>query len=159
MSPGGDVARRTDFMDDDGLIERELEDGIELAVESEKTKYGRKHNWSRPSNQADHEQEDGQYQGNKGQSSCSQDFDHVEEGEVGTLDTDVGYRSPKSSSRKRKAGSPPDKVLEGKQRHDHNASGSSHHHNHHDYPEDRSRLGRNGHSERDHKRHVQENQN
>lgn len=154
----GDVARRTDFMDDDDLIERELEDGIELAAESEKTKYDRKHNWSRPSNQPDHEHEDGQYQGSKGQSSRSQDFDHVEEGEVGTFDdADRGYRSPKSSSRKRKAGSPPEKVIEGKQRHDYNASGSSHHHNHHDYSEDRSRLGRNGYSERDHKRHIQEN--
>lgn len=35
---GGDVARKTDFMNDDELIEHVLEDGIELAAESEKNK-------------------------------------------------------------------------------------------------------------------------
>lgn len=103
---GGDVARRTDFMDEDDLIERELEDGIELAAESDK----RKHNWSNSKggdNNNNDDVEDGQY--SKGQSSRSQEFDPVEEGEVGTFDD--GYRSsPKSSSRKRKGGgTPPEK--------------------------------------------------
>ncbi|XP_024993679.1 cyclin-T1-3-like isoform X1 [Cynara cardunculus var. scolymus] len=102
---GGDVTRRTDFMDEDDLIERELEDGIELAAESEKNKQERKHNWSKPANQVDDEAEDGQYHSStKGQSSRSQDFDPVEEGEVGMFDE---YRSPKSNNRKRKAGASP----------------------------------------------------
>ncbi|KAL4570438.1 hypothetical protein LXL04_026090 [Taraxacum kok-saghyz] len=102
---GGDVARRTDFMDEDDLIERELEDGIELAAESEKTK----HKWSGRTDDVDDEDddvEDGQYHNSnhqKGQSSRSQEFEGVEEGEVG--EDDAGYRSsPKSSSRKRKGG-------------------------------------------------------
>ncbi|KAJ9549753.1 hypothetical protein OSB04_022296 [Centaurea solstitialis] len=71
----GDVTRRTDFMDEDDLIERELEDGIELAAESEKSKQERKHNWSKPANQLDDDVEDGQYHSStKGQSSRSQDF-------------------------------------------------------------------------------------
>lgn len=104
---GGDVSRRTDFMDEDDLIERELEDGIELPGESEKSKQDRIHNWSKPSNQVDDDIEDGQYHSStKGQSSRSQDFDYVEEGEVGLMDDgDRGYnRSPKSSNRKRKVG-------------------------------------------------------
>ncbi|KAI7727048.1 hypothetical protein M8C21_007880, partial [Ambrosia artemisiifolia] len=44
---GGDVTRKTDLMDEDDLIERALEDGIELAAEPEKN---RKHNWSKSVN-------------------------------------------------------------------------------------------------------------
>ncbi|XP_071733754.1 cyclin-T1-3-like isoform X2 [Rutidosis leptorrhynchoides] len=97
---GGDIARKTDVMDDDDLIERELEDGIELAVESERSKQERKHKYSKPLNHVDNDVE----------------FEPVEEGEVGMLDEgDVGHRSPlmaAASSRKRKAGgslSPSDK--------------------------------------------------
>ncbi|KAI3713707.1 hypothetical protein L1987_72293 [Smallanthus sonchifolius] len=98
----GDVTRRTDFMDEDDLIERELEDGIELAAESEKN---RKHNWSKSSNQMDDDIEDGQYHSSmKGQSSRSQDFVPAEEGEVGMMDDEYRSRSPKSSNRKRKGG-------------------------------------------------------
>ncbi|KAD6453745.1 hypothetical protein E3N88_08451 [Mikania micrantha] len=61
---GGDVARRTDFMNDDDLIEQELEDGVELAAESEKNKHDRIYN----------EVKEGQ------------DFESVEEGEVGVSD-------------------------------------------------------------------------
>ncbi|CAK9133485.1 unnamed protein product [Ilex paraguariensis] len=157
----GDITRKTDFMDDDDLIERELEDGIELAAESEKIKRERKQGWSKHLNRTDqenahnvkHQAEVGDgHQGMKGQASRGQDLGNVEEGEVEALDdADRGYRSPKSSNRKRKASSP----VEGKQRHDHMPA--SHHLNHRDFPEDRSRLGRLGHSERDQKRHVQEN--
>ncbi|KAF5753841.1 putative cyclin [Helianthus annuus] len=100
---GGDVTRKTDLMDEDDLIERELEDGIELAAESEKN---RKHNWSKSVN--DDDMEDGQYHStsHKGQSSRSQDFDPVEEGEVGMMDDEYRSRSPKSSNRKRKGGGP-----------------------------------------------------
>ncbi|KAJ0716171.1 putative cyclin [Helianthus annuus] len=82
---GGDVARRTDFMNDDDLIEQELEDGIELAAESEKNKQERKYN----------EVKDGQ------------GFEPVEEGEVGVLldDGDMGH----SLKRKNGGSPPPDK--------------------------------------------------
>ncbi|XP_076906993.1 cyclin-T1-3-like [Bidens hawaiensis] len=104
-----DVARKPDFMDEDDLIERALEDGIELAAESEKNKQDRKHSWSKP----DNDLEDGQYHSSaKGQSSRGQDFDPVEEGEVGMMDDEYRSRSrsPNSSSRKRQGGgTPPDK--------------------------------------------------
>ncbi|XP_057474169.1 cyclin-T1-3-like isoform X1 [Actinidia eriantha] len=147
----GDITRKTDLMDEDDLIERELEDGIELAVESEKIKRERRQNWSKPSNGADHEntnlakrQDDGgdlRHQGMK-------DFENVEDGEVATFDNvGHGHRSPISTNRKRKAGSPLDRSSEGKQRHNH----------HHILPDDRNKLARHGYSERDPKRHVQEN--
>ncbi|KAK9076038.1 hypothetical protein SSX86_004369 [Deinandra increscens subsp. villosa] len=108
---GGDVTQKTELMDEDDLIERALEDGIELAGESEKSKQDRKQKWSKPLNQMDNGLEDGQYHSSsKGQSSRSQDFDSVEEGEVGIMDDEYRSRSPKSSNRKRKGGwSPPDK--------------------------------------------------
>ncbi|XP_059666674.1 cyclin-T1-5-like isoform X2 [Cornus florida] len=163
----GDMPRKTDLMDEDDLIERELEDGIELAAESEKVKRDRRQSLSKSSNWLDHENPhhvkhkddggDGYHQGMKGQSSRGQDFENVEEGEVATFDdADHGYRSPKSSNRKRKAGSPVDKPLEGRQRHDYTTA-PHHHSNHHEFLEDRNRLGRLGYSEREHKRHVQEN--
>ncbi|XP_024996733.1 cyclin-T1-3-like isoform X3 [Cynara cardunculus var. scolymus] len=92
---GGDVSRRTEFMDEDDLIERELEDGVELAAESEKSKQERKQSWLKPSNLDDKEVED---------------FEAVEEGEVGMVGEGGGrQRSPlKSGGRKRKtSGSPP----------------------------------------------------
>lgn len=38
----GDVPRKVDIMDDDDLIERELEHGVELAAEGEKIKQERR---------------------------------------------------------------------------------------------------------------------
>ncbi|XP_052181207.1 cyclin-T1-3-like [Diospyros lotus] len=167
----GEIARKTDVMDEDDLIERELEDGIELAAESDKMKRERRQGWSKSSNWTDHDNThhgkhqddsgDGHHLGTRGQSSShGQDFENVEEGEVAAFDDAAhGYRSPKlsSSSRKRRAGSPPDRAFEGKQRYDYVSSGSSHHHSHHEFPEDRNKLARLGHSERDQKRHLQEN--
>ncbi|XP_077244409.1 cyclin-T1-3-like isoform X1 [Tasmannia lanceolata] len=44
-----DPTRKTDLMDEDDLIERELENGIELAAEDEKTKQqSRRQSWSKP---------------------------------------------------------------------------------------------------------------
>lgn len=89
---GGDVNRRAESMDDDDLIERELEDGIELDEESETKKRNR--NW------------------------CDEveDFEVVEEGEVGMLDDDDGgdrrHRVPESGRKRKGGGSgtpPPDK--------------------------------------------------
>ncbi|KAK1438339.1 hypothetical protein QVD17_04147 [Tagetes erecta] len=93
-----DMTRKTDFMDEDALIERELEDGIELAAGSEKNKQDRSHNWSKSSSQMD----DG--------------LEPAEEGEVGMMGDEYRSRSPKSSNRKRKGGStgtgtPPDKKM------------------------------------------------
>jgi cyclin T len=45
----GDVSRKVDVMDDDDLIERELEHGVELAAEGEKVKQERRQSWSHPS--------------------------------------------------------------------------------------------------------------
>ena len=129
----GDVTRKTDVMDDDDLIERELEDGIELAAGNEKNKRDRRQSWSKPSSRPEHEDShqgkhpeavrDEHYQ-EKGQTS-GPDLNNVEEGELSALD-DAGYQSPRSGSRKRKAGSPPANVMEGKQRHDY-APGINHH--------------------------------
>ncbi|KAL2253592.1 cyclin-T1-3-like [Sesamum indicum] len=132
----GDITRKLDPMDE---LERELED-VEVPGESDKNKRERKQSWSKPSSRQEHENShhvkypnesgDGHYQVMKGQSSHGDDFDTVEEGEVEPSDeVDRGYRSPRSSNRKRKPGS----------------------------PLDRNGLGRLGYSERDHKRHLQEN--
>ncbi|KDP25099.1 hypothetical protein JCGZ_22634 [Jatropha curcas] len=149
----GDVTRKTDFLDEDDLIERELEAGIELAAESEKNKRDRRQSWSKPSDRQEQENShlekhqedsgDGELPGMKGQlSKHKSDFNNMEEGEVPD-DIDQGFHSPKSSNRKRK--SSPDKVPEGK------------HRNNHDYLDDRSRMSRLGYVDRDHKRHVPEN--
>ena len=129
----GDVTRKTDVMDDDDLIEWELEGGIELAVGNEKNKRDRRQSWSKPSNRPDNEDlhqgkyheaaRDEQYQ--KKSQASGPDLNNVEEGEVSMLD-DAGYQSPKSNSRKRKAGSPPAKATDGKQRHDY-GPGANHH--------------------------------
>ncbi|KAG6512052.1 hypothetical protein ZIOFF_030145 [Zingiber officinale] len=47
-----EFARKPDHMDEEDLIERELEHGIELAVEDERNKQ-KSHNWSKPSNNID----------------------------------------------------------------------------------------------------------
>lgn len=72
-----DVARKTDLMDEDDFIERELEAGIELASDTQKK------------------------QDNRRQALHVRDCEHVEEGEVPAA-TDLA----RSSNRKRKAGSP-----------------------------------------------------
>nr|GMD09653.1 cyclin-T1-4-like [Ipomoea batatas] len=161
----GDAARKVDVLDDDDLIERELEDGIELAAEAEKNKRERKQSWSKPSNRPEHDNAhhmkyqddsgDRHYQGMKGQSLQNDDYENnVEEGEFEPYDDADrgGYHSPKSVNRKRKASSPP---VDGKHRHEYMSA--SHNHTYHDFPEDRNRTGRLGYSERDHKRHAQEN--
>ncbi|KAL6520415.1 Cyclin-T1-3 [Orobanche minor] len=125
----GDLTRKVDPMDE---IERELED-VEVPVEKRERK---SLNWSKPSSRsAEHERDD---------------FDAVEEGELEPFDGEREYRLPRSSVRKSKASasSPLDKPIEGKQRTDYKP-------NH--YPEDRNGVGRHGYSEREHKRHLQEN--
>ncbi|XP_047174210.1 cyclin-T1-3-like isoform X1 [Vigna umbellata] len=157
----GHITKKTDVMDDDDLIERELEDGIELAPQSEKNR-DKRQNWSKPSDRSDYENMHGRHQdyadeqnhGGKGLSSYEQDLSAVEEGEVSALD-DIGLPSPKSSNRKRKPVSSPERGMEGKQRH--NYGPGPHHNSRYDYVEDRNKVSRLGHTERDSKRHVQEN--
>ncbi|KAG4947598.1 hypothetical protein JHK87_043605 [Glycine soja] len=159
----GHITKKTDVMDDDDLIERELEDGIELAPQSEKNK-DKRQSWSKPSDRSDYDNmrgrhldhEDEQYHGVKGLASYEPDLSAVEEGEVSALDDiGVGLPSPKSSNRKRKAGSSPERGMEGKQRHNYGLGPN--HNNRFDYVEDRNKVSRLGHTERDSKRHVQEN--
>ncbi|KAJ0098768.1 hypothetical protein Patl1_20378 [Pistacia atlantica] len=159
------TTRKTDLMDEDDLIERELENGVELAAENEKNKRDRRQSWSRSSDRQEYEnshfdkhQEDaGDSHGQmRGQSSRRLDFGYAEDGEVSVpRNLSRGSHSPKSSSRKRKVGSSPDRSSEGKLRHSY-GSGSNHY-NHQDYVEDRNRMGRLGYMERDQKRHVPEN--
>ncbi|KAL5744835.1 hypothetical protein ACOSQ2_027951 [Xanthoceras sorbifolium] len=161
-----DTTRKTDFMDEDDLIERELEDGIELAAGSEKSKWDRKQSWSKSTDRHEyansyheqHQEDSGEgHQQMRGKSSShASHLENVEEGEVPVADDlGRGSRSPKSSNRKRKFESSPGKAPEGKLRHSHGPG--SNHYNNHDYVEDRNRMGRLGYMERDHKRHIPEN--
>ncbi|KAI3450889.1 hypothetical protein Pfo_007554 [Paulownia fortunei] len=107
----GDITRKMDPVDE---LERELED-VEVPGASKKIKRERKQSWSKPVNRPKHENShhmiyeneagDGHHQEIKGQSSNGDDLDMVEEGEVEPFDdADRGYRSPRSSIHKRKAG-------------------------------------------------------
>ena len=133
----GSTTRKTDFTDEDDLIERELEDGIELAVESEKSRSKREQNWS--SDEYGHhsrnqdEDGDGEHE-TKWQSPLKNEFDNVEEGEVPTFD-DTGRSYQSSNIRKRKAGSPLDRSVVGK-RHEYMTSVSNQH-DHDNFQEDR----------------------
>ncbi|XP_027340110.1 cyclin-T1-3-like [Abrus precatorius] len=159
----GHVTKKTDVMDDDDLIERELEDGIELGPQSEKNKQDKKQSWCKPSDRSDYDMHgrlpdhaDEQLHGVKGSSSYEPDLSAVEEGEVSALDDfGAGLPSPKSSNRKRRAGNSPERGMEGKQRH--NYGPGPHHNNRFDYVDDRNKVSRLGHPERDSKRHAQEN--
>ncbi|KAL6196775.1 hypothetical protein ACLB2K_032389 [Fragaria x ananassa] len=136
----GDMTRKKDLMDEDDLIERELEDGIELAAGSQSR--------SKPSNVAEHEN----LQGGKNQESVGYggtDMNIVEECEISAHDDGgQGYQSPK-----RKAESPALDAVEKRQRRDYEPGTS--HHNGFDYAEVHGR--RVGHTERDQKRQAQEN--
>ncbi|XP_011011211.1 PREDICTED: cyclin-T1-3-like isoform X2 [Populus euphratica] len=161
----GDMTRKTYFLDDDDLIERELEDGIELAAESEKNKHDRRQSWSKPLDREEYENlhhgktidaRDEKHHGMRGQLSQKPDLNNIEDGELPAPDDmDQGFPLPKLINRKHKASSPRDRKFEGKHRND-NVPGS-HHYNHHDYTDDRNRMNRLGYMERDHKRHVPEN--
>ncbi|XP_068645198.1 cyclin-T1-3-like [Aristolochia californica] len=148
-SRGGVMARKPDVMDDYDLIERELENGVELAVaEDEKIKRGRTEQKSslsmmpslsyrsETSNQVKFGTDFGETGISKGR---SESFDYAdnqqcepvdtenntEEGELSSFDVSRGHHSPRSISRKRKAAeiSPPDK--EG--RHDYYGVERDHH--------------------------------
>ncbi|XP_022871314.1 cyclin-T1-3-like [Olea europaea var. sylvestris] len=114
----GDINRKTDHMDE---LERELED-VELPGEFDKIKLENKRSWSKSTNKSEHE--------NSHRPSGyghADDFHTVEEGEVEPFDDDRGYQSPRLANRKRKAGSPLDKKVDGKLRIDYMCGSQTHH--------------------------------
>ncbi|XP_011011625.1 PREDICTED: cyclin-T1-5-like [Populus euphratica] len=138
----GETTWKKDIMDEDDLIERELEDGVELAAENEKIKQERRQSWSKTEN-PDYindyaEIGDGNHVIMKGQSSCGAEY--AEEGEM------LNDASPILNDRKRK-GSPAERQSDGKRRHDYNR----------DTMEDGHKMGKSGHAEREHRRHPQDN--
>ncbi|KAH9646340.1 Cyclin-T1-5 [Citrus sinensis] len=131
--------QKTDLMDEDDLIEREVENGIEREYEN--------------SNHQRHLEDAGDVpRERRRQSSHVSDLENVEEGEVSVPD-DLGRGSdpPKPSNRKRKVGSPPERGPEGRPRQSYGLG--SHHHNY-DYIDDRNKMSRVG---WDHRRHIPEN--
>ncbi|CAN1809135.1 CYCT1-5 [Linum perenne] len=132
----GEMTRIKDVMDEDDLIERELEDGIELAAEDEKLKRERRQNWSKMENTSRAKSHDGEID------DVNHEVDNAEEGEM--LEDALIV----TNSRKRKAGSPPERVSsEGKKRHEHIPIRNSHENSHDDESAE----------DRDHRRHSQEN--
>lgn len=76
----GDVPRKVDIMNDDDLIERELEHGVELAAEGEKKiKQERRQSWPNPAHRED-------------SLKASRMIENTEEGELST--NRQGRRSP-----------------------------------------------------------------
>ncbi|GMH07690.1 hypothetical protein Nepgr_009530 [Nepenthes gracilis] len=147
-----EVIRKKDSMDEYDPIVKELEEGVELAVaESEKIKQEKKQSWFQPSARLEYENS---LHSRHAQVVVEQfhgsDGENVEEGEVSALD-DRSWGYP----RKRGPGSPLQKTSDGKQWHD-SVPGPARRYQH-DLPEDRSKLGRLSYSDRDHKRHIQEN--
>lgn len=145
----GEPTRKKDFMDEDDLIERELED-IEIPAEDEKTKREQRQSWSKAHENSDHGKDhvevgDGNHSSTKGQSSRGLEAENTEEGEM------VDDASPMLNSRKRKAGSPLDRQSEGKKHHEYMSSYN------HDNIEDGHRMGRSSYADREYRRHAQEN--
>lgn len=107
----GETTKKKDLMDEDDLIERELEDGVELAAEDEKIKREqRRQNWSKAHENSDHGSDLSDV---KGQSAKGSEAENAEEGEM----VDVG--SPVLNGRKRKSSPSMDRQLEGKKRNEH----------------------------------------
>ncbi|KAE8708831.1 Cyclin-T1-4 [Hibiscus syriacus] len=100
----GETTKKYDVMDEDDLIERELEDGIELVAEDEKIKRERQQSWSRNENQDNGEMRKGYHHVTKGQSSKG-------------IETEADDASPMVNDWKRKGGSPSGRQPEGKKRH------------------------------------------
>uniref|UniRef100_A0ACD5UST6 Uncharacterized protein n=1 Tax=Avena sativa TaxID=4498 RepID=A0ACD5UST6_AVESA len=82
----GDAGRKVDVMDDDDLIERELEHGIELAAEDDK-KHDRRQSWPHPGQREDHQ-------------NTVRKVENTEEGEL-SMDSQE-YHTPDPDNRKRK---------------------------------------------------------
>lgn len=127
----GETTKKKDVLDEDDLIEKELEDGIEMAVEDEKSRKERK------SKNENGEVTDGSQFNSKGQSSRLPGADCAEEGEM------VDDASQMVNSRKRKAGSTPDRHSEGKKRRE--------------YSDEGHKMSRESYAEKEHKRPAHEN--
>uniref|UniRef100_A0A7N0ZQT1 Uncharacterized protein n=1 Tax=Kalanchoe fedtschenkoi TaxID=63787 RepID=A0A7N0ZQT1_KALFE len=102
-----DIIQKTDVVDEDDLIERALEDGVELAVEDERMKRERGLGWS--ANETLHHSKDHNTPSMSGQSCRATQI--AEEGEM------LENSSPGVNGRKRK-GSPLDKRAESQHRHE-----------------------------------------
>lgn len=128
-----EAAKKLDVMDDDDLIERELESGIELAAEDDKAKQERRHGWSKPSYGQEPQNQDHGIE--NGEVGTEKDMENAEEGEL---------HSQELASRRRKDG------------YDHQYQHHPPSSKHGDADDSRamSRLER---AERDHKRIRQEN--
>ncbi|KAE9607331.1 putative cyclin [Lupinus albus] len=110
-----EITLKKDIIDEDDLIEMELEDGVELAVEDEKNKGERRQDWSKldVDNGKDREEtKDGKNMGIKLQLQKDIDADNAEEGEM------IDDASSMLNNRKRKMGSPPARQPEMKKRYD-----------------------------------------
>ncbi|KAM1484150.1 hypothetical protein TB2_035380 [Malus domestica] len=148
----GDMGRKKDLMDEDDLIERELEDGIELGSGSEKIKGDGSQSLPKSSTTPENvDLHPGKHQ--EGVWDDGTDLNSVE-GEVSAL-ADGGQGSSILSDRKRKAVTAPLDDVEKKQRHDYEPGTPNH--NQFDHKEDHSRAGLVGHTDMDHIRPVQEN--
>ncbi|CAK8561376.1 unnamed protein product [Lathyrus sativus] len=155
------ITKKTELMDEDDLIERAIEDGVELASQNKKNQLDKFESLSMPLNKSDYENmqhgkqqdhADDDLQGLKGMPPCETDRT-AEEGELFTLnDINLGVQLPKSSN-KRKARTSPDRVKEGKKLHGYSAEPP--HHSRFDYIENRNKLYQPGHSERDSNWRVQ----
>ncbi|KAJ6847481.1 cyclin-T1-3-like isoform X1 [Iris pallida] len=140
----GEVARKIDVMDDDDLIERELENGIEIAPEDDKVKQERRHGWSKPLYRQEPQNQDHGIE--NGDFGTEKEIENAEEGDF--------HSPPELASRKRKAVSP-SKQPSGKDGYDHqNYQKPSSKHRDVDDSRVMRRLER---VERDHKRSRQEN--
>ncbi|KAE8669756.1 Cyclin-T1-3 [Hibiscus syriacus] len=78
----GETTKKKDVMDEDDLIGRELEDGVELAVEDEKIRRERRQSWSKDENQDHWEMRKGNQFVTKEQSSKGIETEAAEEGEM-----------------------------------------------------------------------------
>ncbi|XP_022149673.1 cyclin-T1-3-like isoform X2 [Momordica charantia] len=107
----GSMTQKKELMDEDDLIERELEAGVEMAAGSEKNKREQRLSWNKSSNKQEHEDlyqekqrdNDGDEHLQRTRQSYDLDSSNIEEGEFSTIN-EVGYgyhESPKSNSRKR----------------------------------------------------------
>nr|QYW07140.1 cyclin T1-4 [Dimocarpus longan] len=141
----GETTKKKDLMDEDDLIERELEDGVELAAEDDNIKWERRQSWRKSHDNSDHGKDHGDLLGTKGQSSRGLE-ENAEEGEM--VDDD----SPMLNGQKRKSGSPSlDRQLEGKKRHEYMSKYN------HDDVEDGQKIGRGSYADKEYRRHAQEN--
>ncbi|XP_059624980.1 cyclin-T1-5-like isoform X2 [Cornus florida] len=102
---------KRELMNEDDMIEKELEEGIELAAEDEKNRQERRQSWSKTENEHHEDVGGGKYLGMKGQSSRAEEVEDVEEEEM------VDDALPILNNHKRR-GSPLDRQLEAKRRHD-----------------------------------------